>query len=104
MTIILNMVLNILCEKGCVPDGRHDGLPAGTHQSPEVLGGLGDVVINVAGHLLRVGAQGRRHVVPAKPNSLVDGAPHSVGLGGKIHFSELEPAQPDRALGPKGAT
>lgn len=77
------MVLNILCEKGCVPDGRHDGLPVGTHQSPEVLGGHGDVVINVAGHLLRVGAQGRCHVVPAKPNSLVDGAPHSVGLGGE---------------------
>jgi len=32
-------------------------------QSPEVLGGHGDVVVDVAGDLLRVGAQGRSHVV-----------------------------------------
>lgn len=43
---------------------------SGTHQPPEVLGGHGDVVVHVAGHLLRVGAQRGCHVVPGGPRQM----------------------------------
>lgn len=65
-----------------------EGFPAGTHQSPEVLGGHGDVVVHVAGDLLRVGAQGCRHVVPGKHTVLWRGLllPMVTPQRAKTHF------------------
>ena len=68
----------VACPKGRLGTGCAAGAPGRwgyAHQPPEVLGGHGDVVVDVAGHLLGVRAQGGRDVVPGKPNSAAEGLP-----------------------------
>lgn len=72
-------------ERAVMPCSRWPG----THQPPEALGGHGDVVVNVAGNLLRMGAQGGCNVVPGKPNNAAGGAPSSPGRH-SLFFKERE--------------
>jgi len=48
---------------------EHDGLlpcPLTTHHSPEVLCWHGDVIINIAGHFLGVGAKRGSNIMPRR--------------------------------------
>lgn len=47
------------CTPPCSP-------PQGAHQFPEVLGRHGDVIVNVAGDFLRMGAQWGSDIVPGR--------------------------------------